>query len=210
MQLFFSVKGGSGTTVTAAATALALAQQHGRALLIDLCGDVPAALGMSEPSGPGINDWLNEHSTADDESLLLLSNPADLGLLVVHRGSDTVLGNPRWAELASILESLPMPVVVDAGTREIPNEFADAASTRLLVIRPCYLSLRRAISAPRAHGVVLVNESGRALTSHDVESVLSTKVVATIPYDAAVSRAVDAGLLAARMPALLQHHLPLH
>jgi MinD-like ATPase involved in chromosome partitioning or flagellar assembly len=210
MHYFFSVKGGSGTTVTAAATALALAERHGRALIVDLCGDVPAALGMSEPTSPGINDWLNEHSTADDESLLLLSHPADLGLLAVHRGSEAVLGLPRWAELASILESLPMPVVVDAGTRHIPDEFVDMASERLLVIRPCYLSLRRAISVPRAHGVVLVNEAGRALTAHDVESVLTTKVVATIPYDAAVSRAVDAGLLAARMPALLRRHLPLH
>lgn len=210
MHLFYSVKGGSGTTVTAAATALAFAQQHGRALLVDLCGDAPAALGMAEPTGPGANDWLNEHSTADDESLLLLSSPADLGLLVVHRGSDSVLGIPRWSELARILESLPMPVVVDAGTRHVPDSFFDAASKRLLVTRPCYLSLRRAINAPRAHGIVLMNESGRALTSHDVESVLSTQVVATIPHESTISRAVDAGLLAARMPALLQRHLPSH
>lgn len=209
MHLFFSVKGGSGTTVTSCATALALAQRHGRALLVDLCGDAPAALGMSEPTGPGVNDWLKEHSRADAESLLLLSSPADLGLLVVHRGQHAVHGSPRWADLADTIESLPMPVVVDAGTRCVPTEFVERAERRLLVTRPCYLSLRRAINAPKSHGIVLMNESGRALTATDVESVLSTPVVASIPHDAAVSRAVDAGLLAARMPALLQRHLPL-
>lgn len=209
MHLFFSVKGGSGTTVTACATALALAQSHGRALLVDLCGDAPAALGMAEPAGPGVNDWLDERSTADDESLVLLGNPSDLGLLVVHRGAARVSGRPRWSALADSLESLPMPVVVDAGTRRLPQEFLDRARQRLLVTRPCYLSLRRAIDMPRPHGIVLMNESGRALTATDVESVLSTPVIATIPHDAAVSRAVDAGLLAARMPALLQRHLPL-
>lgn len=209
MHLFFSVKGGSGTTVTASATALALAQQHGRALLVDLCGDAPAALGMSEPAGGGVNDWLDEHSRADAESLLLLGSPADLGLLVVHRGSDTVNGLPRWRDLADVLESMPMPVVVDAGTRLLPAEFIERAEHRLLVTRPCYMSLRRAINAPRASGIVVLNEPGRALTSHDVESVLSTRVVACIPHDSAISRAVDAGLLAARMPALMQRHLPL-
>lgn len=209
MHFFFSVKGGSGTTVTACATALALAQNHGRALLVDLCGDAPAALGMSEPTGPGVNEWLDENSHADAESLLLLSSPADLGLLVVHRGQRAGDGHPRWNDLADTIESLPMPVVVDAGTRCVPPEFSERASHRLLVTRPCYMSLRRAINVPKPHGIVLVTESGRALTATDVESVLSAQVVASIPHDAAVSRAVDAGLLAARMPALLQRHLPL-
>ncbi len=210
MHLFYSVKGGSGTTVTAAATALAMALQSGRAVLIDLCGDAPAALGMAEPVGPGINEWLDQESLADGESLLLLGSPADNGLIVIHRGGDLVNGNPRWKQLADVLLSLPMPVVIDAGTRVLPQDIHDRAKQSLLVTRPCYLSLRRAINDQRPHGIVLIEEPGRALTSKDIASVLTLPVVANIPYEPAISRAVDAGLLASRLPQLLQRHLPLN
>ena len=48
----WSVKGGSGTTVVAAALALSLARRDEGALLVDLAGDVPAALGCPEPTLP--------------------------------------------------------------------------------------------------------------------------------------------------------------
>jgi hypothetical protein len=80
------------------------------------------------------------------------------------------------------------------------------------VTRACYLSLRRALDAPlRATGVVLVRELGRRLDHTDVEDVLGIPVVATVDVDESVSRAVDAGLLNARMPRELTRslrHLP--
>lgn len=209
IHLFYSHKGGSGTTVTAAATALALARSSGRAVLIDLCGDAPAALGMAEPPGPGINEWLDQDSTADGESLLLLGSSADNGLVVIHQGCDRVNGNPRWSDLTDVLLSLPMPVVIDAGTRPVPPEMHERSQRSLLVTRPCYMSLRRAINGQRPDGIVLIEEPGRALTSKDIASVLSLPVVANIPFESAISRAVDAGLLASRLPQLLQRHLPL-
>ena len=57
MYLCWSAKGGSGTTVIAAALGLVLSH-HRPTLLVDLGGDAPAALGMAEPSGPGVHDWL--------------------------------------------------------------------------------------------------------------------------------------------------------
>src|SRR4051794_41952681 len=54
----WSVKGGSGTTVVSAALALAVAATGHDALLVDMGGDVPAALGVPEPAGPGLADWL--------------------------------------------------------------------------------------------------------------------------------------------------------
>nr|MBA2279690.1 hypothetical protein [Acidimicrobiia bacterium] len=42
----WSTKGGSGTTVVAAALALVFARTTGDALLADLAGDQPAALGL--------------------------------------------------------------------------------------------------------------------------------------------------------------------
>jgi hypothetical protein len=71
------------------------------------------------------------------------------------------------------------------------------------------MSLRRAINGQRPDGIVLIEEPGRALTSKDIASVLSLPVVANIPFESAISRAVDAGLLASRLPQLLQRHLPL-
>ncbi|MFM7410630.1 MAG: hypothetical protein ACKO3L_07495, partial [Actinomycetota bacterium] len=50
-----SVKGGSGTTVTAAALGLLLAARHrGGGHVVDLVGDLPAALGIAEPDGAAI------------------------------------------------------------------------------------------------------------------------------------------------------------
>ena len=58
-----------------------------------------------------------------------------------------------------------------------------------------------------ASGIVLVHEPGRALTARDVERSLGAPVVAELHYDPAVARAVDAGLLAARLPRSLAHSL---
>ena len=52
----------------------------------------------------------------------------------------------------------------------------------------------------RPSGVVLVTEAGRALQARDVAGVLGVPVVAEVAVEAAVARAVDAGLLAARLP----------
>jgi hypothetical protein len=78
----------------------------------------------------------------------------------------------------------------------------------LLVLRPCYLALRRAVAAPfRPSGVVLVREPGRALTRRDVEAVLGVPVRAEVDVDPAIARAVDAGLLTARLPRGLERAL---
>jgi hypothetical protein len=64
------------------------------------------------------------------------------------------------------------------------------------------------VAAPiRPSAVVLVTERGRALTAADVEDVLGVPVRAEIPWDERIARAVDAGLLAARVPRLLQRAL---
>lgn len=80
-------------------------------------------------------------------------------------------------------------------------ELVAHARRSLLVIRPCYLALRRAAQAPlRPTGVVLIREPGRVLTTADVEQAVGAPVVATLELDPAVARTVDAGLLATRLP----------
>ena len=88
-------------------------------------------------------------------------------------------------------------------------EVADAS---LVVVRGCYLTLRRAVRAPRplarASGVVLVAEPGRSLGRRDVADVLDRPVLAEVPVRAAIARAVDAGLLPTRLPEVLAR--PVH
>jgi hypothetical protein len=74
----------------------------------------------------------------------------------------------------------------------------------LLVTRGCYLALRRAVRQPvRPAGVVLVEEPGRALGANEVAEVIGAPIVARVPVRPAIARAVDAGVLASRLPAAL-------
>jgi hypothetical protein len=94
--------------------------------------------------------------------------------------------------------------VLDSGSHPVVQALATAATRSLLVVRPCYLALRRAVSCGmRPTAVVVVREPGRALTAADVESVVGAPVVAEVAVDAAVARAADAGLLASRLPGAL-------
>lgn len=103
--------------------------------------------------------------------------------------------------LAEAGEAAPRVAVVDAGSlRRLRAQPAGPVVSpvderRWLVLRgPCYLSLRAAVTHPwRPHGVVLLTEPRRALGAHDVANVLDTPVVAEIPQDHRVARAIDAG-----------------
>ncbi len=85
---------------------------------------------------------------------------------------------------------------------------AAAASRSVLVTRACFLALRRAGNAPlRPSEVVLIAEPGRALDVRDVTEIVGAPVRSKVPFDPAVSRAVDAGLLASRLPRSLARAL---
>lgn len=201
----WSPKGGSGTTVVSAVMALSCARSSSGALVVDLMGDVPAVLGVPDPPGPGIADWLGAPEDLGAEALGRLEVEVSPRLRLVPRGSLSPGGaSPLRAEkLAALLAADGRPVVADCGgaDRSPGRELAAGASVSLAVLRPCYLALRRALEAGvRPSGVVLVTEPGRALQRRDVEDVLGVPVWAEVPLEAAVARAVDAGLLAARVP----------
>ncbi len=203
MFLCWSAKGGSGTTVIAAALALVLSQQ-GATTVVDLAGDLPAALGIAEPAGPGVRDWMASPN-ADAAALERLHVPVSDSLQLLPTGSaqPTI---ERWTDLAAALAR--RTAVIDAGTGIPPAGLLAAATHNLLVTRPCYLALRlAAASGVQPSGIVLVGEPGRALTARDIERAVGAPVVAELHYDPAVARAVDAGLLAARLPATLAHAL---
>lgn len=212
MLTLWSVKGGSGVTVVAAALAALLGRRgEGDAVLVDLGGDAPAVLGAPEPDGPGLSDWLAADDAVGPAAIDRLTRPVADGVELVWRGRRRIGGAERAELLAAHLAGLGRPVVIDLGSLvpppaadasdEVRRILLDRSDRSWLVTRPCFLSLRRALSVGRRpDGVVLVAEDGRALGRTDVEDVLGVPVIATVPVDAAVARAVDAGLLAARLP----------
>jgi hypothetical protein len=121
-----------------------------------------------------------------------------------------VNGEPRWRALAQAISELPHDVIIDAGTTYVPDELTTAMTNVSMVVKPCYLSLRRASRLPRPSNVYVVKEENRALTVKDVGNVLGVPIAAEIPYEAAISRAVDAGLLPARVEQLFGNCFPKH
>lgn len=208
----WSVKGGAGTTVVASALALLLShtRAHG-SVVADLAGDVPAVLGVPDPRAPGLLDWARAGDDVPPDALarLELSVGGDLALL--PRGAPGPVDADRLSVLADLLAADERPVVVDAGVLTADHPACDLvarAQRSLLVTRPCYLALRRASILPVApDGVVLLTEEGRALRRTDVESVVGVPVVAEVPVDPSVARAVDAGLMPSRLPRSLARSL---
>ena len=204
----WSVKGGSGTTVTAAAIALLASQRSNDTALVDLAGDIPAVLGLPEPAGRGVADWLSGPASNGPRAVTELSVPAGERLSVIPTGARRPDRDARWSALAAALTAEPGMVVVDAGTGEAPPAMRAASAHDVLVVRGCYLALRRAAALSRPpSGIVLVCEPGRALRRADVEQVIGAPVVAELDWDPAVARAVDAGLLATRLPSSLRRGL---
>ena len=209
----WSVKGGAGTTVVAASLSLILdrAGKSG-ALIVDLDGDVPAALGLPDPGDPGISGWLSAGAEVPVDALGRLEVPVGRGgVSLLPRGTGALVAPERAEALAAVLAADPRPVVVDCGmvtSSPASLAFAAASTHSLLVTRACYLSLRRAVTTPvQPSGIVLVNEPGRSLSRADVEQVVGAPVRAEVAVDPAVARAVDAGVLASRLPRALERSL---
>lgn len=203
LTICWAAKGGSGTTVFTAASALS---SRSPALLIDLDGDLPAVLGLPDPEGPGVYDWLRSDASADRLANLELRVNDDVELIGVGRRGP--IAPERWLELAGHLATDVRHVFVDAGSSEPPEAIRRVADRALLVTRACYLSMTRAVGhgiVPT--GVVLVREPGRRLTAADIEASVGAPVVTTVLLDPAIARAADAGLLTSRLPGGMRRQL---
>jgi hypothetical protein len=206
---FWSPKGGSGTSVTAAACAIHAARRAGPVRLGDLCGDQPAILGLGAEPETGAADWLAAGPTAPTDALDRLGVEVVPGLSLLPRGRTASVLEPAvaaeaGAALAVALRDGPL-TIVDVGVPDSPVARAvlEVADVSMLVVRECYLALRRAAAAPlvgRSFGLVVLQEPGRALGPADVAQVLGRPVTARVPVRSAVARAVDAGVLPTRLP----------
>ncbi len=215
----WSPKGGSGTSVFTAACALVLArdaQANGSTAgvrVADLDGDQPAIFGLGFDPELGLLDWLGAGPEAPTDALDRLLVEVGPGIGLLPRGGRArtlapVAAAEAGAALAVALRDGPVPTLVDCGTASEPATRAvvEVADVSVVVIRGCYLALRRAVHTPalaRTAGAVLMEEQGRSLSAREVSDVLDVPVLARVPVKAAVARAVDAGVLAARLPDLL-------
>lgn len=206
---FWSPKGGSGTSVIAAACALQASRTLGSARLVDLRGDQPAILGLGADPETGIADWLAAGPTAPTDALDRLGVEIVPGLsLVPAGGAPSVLSPAISAEtgaaLAVALRDGPL-TLVDVGVPDdaVARAMLEVSDATIMVLRECYVSLRRAVRNPctaRSFGLVVVQEPGRSLGPSDLSQVLGRPVIARVPTRDAVARAVDAGTLPARLP----------
>ena len=119
---FWSPKGGSGTSVIAAAAALVLARE-GPARVADLAGDLPAVLGLAADPEPGLRDWLRIGPEAPTEALdRLRDRRGRRADAAPCRAAATIAtATPEaGAALAVALRADPRPTVVDVGVLGCP------------------------------------------------------------------------------------------
>ena len=197
----WSLKGGVGTSVVAATLALRTAESGVECLLVDLGGDQPAVLGTATPTGPGVGDWLPAGADVPVDALSQLEVPVVDRLSLLPLGETTAVPSAdRLAVLAAVLSATSRACVVDAGPTAAPDRWWVGSGASLLVVRPCYLALRRVGQVDSGTEIVLVEEPGRALRAADVGAATGARIRCRLAWDPAVARAVDAGLLATRLP----------
>ena len=210
---YWSVKGGVGVSVVAAATAIRLASEDRDATLVDLTGDQPALLGMvagATPSEPGIGDWVAAGDGVAADAIGRLTEDVAPGLRLLRRGTQPALVDQAAARgdqrprlmLALDVLARSGPVVVDggldlAGLRSV----LDSSHRPVCVLRACYLALSRAqqVAGPYER-VILVEEPGRALRSRDVAAAVGASHVERVAWDPRVARSVDAGTIVSMLP----------
>lgn len=203
MLCLFSSKGGVGCSVSAAALALVSAESH-PTLLVDLRGEIDAILGI-EPPSEGLSDWFSLDQPSPDV-LQRLEVPVSPWLSLLPRGSCRSPARPeRYRLLSLLLSGDGRRVIVDVGTHAVPAvPLIAESSASILVTRACFLALDAARRGPVPDHVLLIEEDGRALRPNDVAAAVGADVAVRLRWHRDVARAVDSGLLTAKVPKSLR------
>lgn len=185
MIVIAGAKGGQGTTTVAASLAITAAANGRRVVLLDTGGDASYVLNRRRHTVVDRLDRVLDPAEQSPDGIDIVDVPA-------HRIDAAAL------DALSALRAAGVGVVVDAGTDPSVVRRFEAVRPRpcrVLVVRPCYLAVRRALDVPYTPDhVVLVRERLRSLTTADVEAALALPVIA-VDHEPVVARAIDAGLL---------------
>ncbi len=230
----WSAKGGSGTTVVSAALALLLARSSpAGALVVDLAGDLPAALGVPEPDSPGIAGWLAAGGAAPPDALHRLEVPVGAGVRLLPAGPEAPAAGPDrtgardlWAAaagpdrapdapavgadpsgagdlLAAALGADPRPVVVDCGVGPSGPGLAVAAAASLSL-----LVTRPCFLALRRAAAAPLRPSAVVLVAEAGRSLCPDDVEAVVGAPVRAVVPVDAGVARAVDAGLLTGRVP--
>lgn len=191
----YAMKGGSGTTVTAALTAL---RMPGDSLIVDFGGDLADVLGARRPAWT-LDDFLLDPSVGELDDLVVDVTPNTRLLPSSRRVWPDTGGEQQRQALHDWLDRQRGTIIVDAGTGVPGADLVERADRTLVVTRSCYLSLiRGARSGFLPDGVIVIRDPQRALGPSDIERSLNAPIVAVLDLDPKIARMVDAGLLVAR------------
>jgi len=205
---FIAPKGGLGVSVVAASVAALLSRSR-PVTVIDFCGDQPDIFGVGDDLvvGQGVHEWLSADASVSSNALSNLEIEVNESLRILPAGlvRPSHVSAERCAKLVEVVAE-NRTVIADLGVLgsdpvSLRPLVCAAGDQTTMVVRACYLALRRARSCPVVvdHVVELV-EGGRALRTIDIEAVLGQPVTSRLVLDPAIARAVDAGLLAKRLP----------
>lgn len=208
-----AAKGGAGATVVAHALGSAAAHTT----LVDLTGDLTAAIGTDPGPGPGVADWAaSDAPTGRLDELLLPVRGGHLApwtTSVAPSFEDPLDGPRRWSLLVEWCTERERrtsgTVVLDVGSRPETAERLETGHRMgwqtVLVTRACYLSIAAARQrAAPPDLVVVVRERGRALTPTDIRRATGAATVLEVAWDPGIARAVDAGLGSCPTPPVLR------
>ena len=210
----WSAKGGSGTSVFTAACAVVLgrdAEQSRGVRVVDLAGDLPAIFGLGADPAVGLADWLAAGPEAPTDALdrLLVEVAPGIGLLPRGGGRAPGSASPRSRRRARRSRSpsgtASVPTLVDCGTAVRSGGPSGRRGRRRRRRRAARLLPRAPARGARLRTRVddrrgPLEEAGRTLSANDVSEVLDLPVLARVPVKPVIARAVDAGVLAARLP----------
>ncbi len=208
---FWSPKGGSGTSVVAAAFTAVLARHHHDVRLLDAAGDQPAICGVRVPPEPrGVADWLAAGPLSPAAAIESFALDAGSFTLVPTGGAELhgALG-AAGAALAVVLRDDPRISVVDAGRARAPavRSLVELAHLSVIVVRNCLLALHRVHErrdlVDVTSGLVLVDEPHRSVLERDVCTLVARPQLGVVPCVPEIARTVDAGVLLGRAPAQL-------
>jgi MinD-like ATPase involved in chromosome partitioning or flagellar assembly len=213
----WSTKGGSGTTVTCTAIALALMRPDQTGVIIDLggehSGDVGSLVGCSTQPRSGLTDWLIADTTVPPSALaeLLQDRVQPRVLSVGHHRAD--ITNPSAEQSIETTQRLQDAlhwlvdtygfVVLDLGSHTdwLADTASSLADASLLILRPCSLSVRASVnSTRRVVGAVIVGDGSRSLLQADIEGLLGVPVLTHIKSHPAIADAVDSGRFSKGVP----------
>lgn len=210
---FCAPKGGVGTSVVAAATALE-SSKRSPTLLIDFGGDLAQVFGLDTDERHGVHDWLAASTDVGVEALdhLIVDISETLALLPAGSTRPRGVGPERVVQLVDAAIATGRATIADVGTIASATDplaiVCVSGDRTTCVLRACYLALRRFSKLPvLIDDVVEIEEPGRALRTLDIEAVVGMPVAARIPFDPSIARAVDAGLLSTRMPRSLRRNV---